>query len=350
VCRTRPTERTGNRNPNRITEACIINIDKNLPIALQTQIVGAIEYGIMAGTYRHDVALPSVRALSKQLGVAQLTVSHAYQTLKSMGLIETIAGKGTYVVRNRQEMVHEDQVSQLHQRFQQLLQDAARLGLSESFFIGALNQMQAATAPPVALRMAMVGNSNRINRSYIASICDVLGNQQQVDTYTFREFAELAADKLASYQFWLTIPHCIPRLRQRIDPQTPVFAPYLIPAEDTRTRLAQLSADSSVLLVSRYQAFLPAMLEGVKTFAPHLGQIAIAALEDEGLTAALASHKTIIYSTGCHSHLQPLLPASSSVFEYRHTPEPRYLREILRPAWHHYCQHLDLQGDNNENQ
>jgi DNA-binding transcriptional regulator YhcF (GntR family) len=304
----------------------------------------------MAGTFRHDVALPSVRALSKQLGVAQLTVSHAYQTLKSMGLIETIAGKGTYVVRNRQEIAHENQVTQLHLRFQQLLQDASQLGLSESFFIGALNQMQTSDTPPITLKMAIVGNSNRINLSYIDSIREVLGNQQAIDTYTFREFADLPQDKLESYQFWLTIPHCIPRLRQRVGELTPIFAPYLIPAEDTRTRLAQLSTDAPVLLVSRYQTFLPAMLEGVKTFAPHLGQIDIVALEDEGLNAALSSHKTIIYSTGCHSHLQPLLPTAIEAFEYRHTPEPRYLRETLRPAWHHYCQHQEHQGDNNENQ
>ncbi|MEN4196907.1 GntR family transcriptional regulator [Serratia marcescens] len=304
-------------------------------------MVGAIEYGIMAGTFRDDIALPSVRALSKQLGVAQLTVSNAYQTLKGMGLIETIAGKGTYVVRNRQETPHQDQVAQLQLRFKQLLQDAANIGLSESFFIGALNQTASPDISPQVLKMALVGNSNRINLSYIESIQEVLGHRQTIDTYTFREFADLAQEQLDSYQFWLTIPHCIPRLRLRVAESTPIFAPYLIPSEETRTRLAQLSADTGVLLVSRYQTFLPAMLEGVKNFAPHLGKIDVIALEDEGLAASLTSHRTLIYSTGCHSHLQPMLPATSEAFEYRHTPEPRYLRETLRPAWHHYCQHQE---------
>lgn len=310
-----------------------LSIDKSLPVALQTQIVGAIEYGIMAGEFFDDGALPSVRALSKQLGVAQLTVSQAYNTLKSMGLIETIPGKGTYVVRDRREVSLSHQVGELRERFRQLVDEAASLGLSPSFFVGALNHPCAESPLPLAFSIGFVGNSRRINRRYLEAIGETLGMKISADVWTFQEFAALPPHQVARYDFWLTIPHCIPRLRQRLAEGVPVYAPWLIPSETTRTRLAALPADMPVLLVSRYQTFIPAMVEGVKKFAPHLGKISVITLDDKKLPETMARFQAVIYSTGCHSVIQRL-PPTNILFEYQHTPEPRYLREVLLPALH----------------
>lgn len=316
-----------------------LSIDKSLPVALQTQIVGAIEYGIMAGAFCDDGALPSVRALSKQLGVAQLTVSQAYNTLKSMGLIETIPGKGTYVVRDRQEVVLSNQVEALRQRFRQLLDEAAALGLSPSFFVGALNQSLSEPPLSMAFSVAFVGNSRRINQRYLEAINETLGLKINADVWTFQEFAELSQAQLDSYDFWLTIPHCIPRLRQRLAAEVPVYAPWLIPSPSTRTRLAALPAETEVLLVSLYQTFIPAMVEGVKNFAPHLGKISVMTLDDKRLPETMARFQAVIYSTGCHSAMQRL-PATTMLFEYQHTPEPRYLREVLLPALRSHAREL----------
>ncbi|EMW0827704.1 GntR family transcriptional regulator [Klebsiella pneumoniae] len=313
-----------------------ISIDKTLPVSLQAQIVGAIEYGIMAGTFHHDAALPSVRALGKELGVAQLTVSHAYHVLKEMGLIETIPGKGTYVMRERQALHLDHQVSELRHRFQTLLADAENLGLSPSFFVGMLNR-ESAGMTDLPYSVAFVGNSNRINQSYLATIQETLNLTLKADSYTFHEFDALPESTLQNYRLCITIPHCIPRLKQRLPPSVPVYAPYLIPSEETRTKLASLATDSPVLLVSRFENFIPAMLEGVKSYAPHLGDLRIITLDDDGLEQALTAQDVVIYSTGCHSFLQQF-PPRKMMFEYRHTPEPRYLRDILSPALHQCAQ------------
>ncbi|MFB2831909.1 GntR family transcriptional regulator [Aeromonas jandaei] len=313
-----------------------ISIDKTLPVSLQAQIVGVIEYGIMAGTFHHDAALPSVRALGKTLGVAQLTVSHAYNTLKKMGLIETIPGKGTYVVRERQAQLLDDQVEEIRQRFQQLLAEGENLGLSPSFFIGLLNH-DASGIVTLPFEVAFIGNSNRINQCYLEAIQQALSLRLSADSFTFLEFDKLPDETLAKYSLYITIPHCIPRLRQRLAGEVPVYAPYLIPSEDTRTQLASLPADSRVLLISRFENFIPSMLEGVKSFAPHLGELKVLTADDDALEQALQIWPVVIYSTGCHSQLQEL-PAAKVMFEYRHTPEPRYLRDILSPALHQCAQ------------
>lgn len=251
-------------------------------------------------------------------------------------MIETIPGKGTYVVRERKVHVFDNQVEGLRQRFQQLLVDGEALGLSPSFFIGLLNQETPETFN-LPFKIVFVGNSNRINRSYLDTIQKTLSFNVEAESYTFHEFDELQDEVLDQYALYLTIPHCIPRLRQRLPEKIQIYAPYLLPSENTRMRLASLSAESRVLLISRFGNFIPAMLEGVRNFAPHLGEIKVITLDDDGLQKALAAWSVVIYSTGCHSYLQQF-PSSEVMFEYRHTPDPRYLREILLPALHQYTQ------------
>lgn len=320
-----------------------ISIDRTLPISLHAQIVGAIEYGIMAGSFQHDATLPSVRGLSRELGVSQLTISHAYSALKTMGLIETIPGKGTYVVGDHQAQLLNSQTEDLRQRFQQLLADGEALGISPAFFINLMHQ-ETPTRLELPCRVAFVGNSNRANRRYLSAIQETLNISFCADSYTFDEFDGLSDKALLQYALYITIPHCISRVRQRLNDSTPVYAPYLIPSEETRRQLASLPEDISVLLVSCFENFIPTMCEGVKNFAPHLGKIKIITPDDDTLLQEMDAHDVVIYSTSCHNYLQRL-PSPALMFEYRHIPESRYLRDILSPALYRYAQRsTELQG------
>ena len=73
-------------------------LDRSLPIPVGVQLRGQIEYGIACGEIERGGQLPSVRELSSTLGIAPATVSQVYKELLQEGLIETLAGKGTYVI------------------------------------------------------------------------------------------------------------------------------------------------------------------------------------------------------------------------------------------------------------
>lgn len=60
-------------------------------------IAAAIGRMVTAGTLATDVRLPTVRALSKALGVSPTTVSEAWQTLAAVGAIEARGRLGTFV-------------------------------------------------------------------------------------------------------------------------------------------------------------------------------------------------------------------------------------------------------------
>jgi DNA-binding transcriptional regulator YhcF (GntR family) len=76
-------------------------VDRSLPIPMRQQIRGAIEHEISFGRLPVGAALPSVRALADQVGVAPMTISAIYSELKAEGLIEGRGGSGTFVVDSR---------------------------------------------------------------------------------------------------------------------------------------------------------------------------------------------------------------------------------------------------------
>ena len=69
----------------------IINNSSMQPI--YEQIVSQIKAEIMKGVLREDTALPSVRALARELKVSALTVKKAYDELEAEGFVVTVHGK-----------------------------------------------------------------------------------------------------------------------------------------------------------------------------------------------------------------------------------------------------------------
>lgn len=61
------------------------------------QIVRQVVEGVASGALQPEARLPSIRALSKKLVVAPLTVKKAYDELEGQGLIEMRQGQGTFV-------------------------------------------------------------------------------------------------------------------------------------------------------------------------------------------------------------------------------------------------------------
>src|SRR4249919_1906280 len=100
-----------------------VNFKSGLPVYLQ--LVEQIKAAAASGTLQHGEPLPSIRPLAEELRVNRNTVAKAYAELESLGVIETIAGKGCFVRANhspykkevRQKLVAEkidDAVVQAH--------------------------------------------------------------------------------------------------------------------------------------------------------------------------------------------------------------------------------------------
>ncbi|WP_373531562.1 GntR family transcriptional regulator [Vampirovibrio sp.] len=80
-----------------------ISIQKGTSVSIHEQLVTQISMQIAAGILGANFKLPSIRALSKKLGIHHNTCLNAYRELENMGLIQIRHGSGARVASNNPE-------------------------------------------------------------------------------------------------------------------------------------------------------------------------------------------------------------------------------------------------------
>jgi GntR family transcriptional regulator len=65
------------------------------------QLVEQVRFAAASGVIKPGEALPSIRPLAEELRLNRNTVAKAYAELESLGVIETIGGKGCFLKENQ---------------------------------------------------------------------------------------------------------------------------------------------------------------------------------------------------------------------------------------------------------
>lgn len=79
------------------------------------QIYAQIKKAVITGTLREGEALPSIRALAKDLRISVITTRRAYDELERDGYIYTMAGKGCFVAKRNDELLREEHLRQMEE-------------------------------------------------------------------------------------------------------------------------------------------------------------------------------------------------------------------------------------------
>src|SRR5260370_5601500 len=82
-----------------------INFKSGMPVYLQ--IVDQIKAAAASGALQPGDALPSIRPVAEELRVNRNTVAKAYTELESLGVIETLPGKGCFLKENHSPLKKE---------------------------------------------------------------------------------------------------------------------------------------------------------------------------------------------------------------------------------------------------
>ena len=72
-------------------------IDFRSQVPSYRQLADRIRAAIAAGEYGPDDAIPSLRTLQQETGLAMATVQHAIRVLVDEGLVYSVSGRGTFV-------------------------------------------------------------------------------------------------------------------------------------------------------------------------------------------------------------------------------------------------------------
>ena len=103
----------------------IIRNTTNQPI--YEQISSQIKAQIIAGKLSPGEALPSIRALAKDLRISVITTKRAYEELEREGFLTTVPGKGCFVAARDLELVREETLRRVEEHLSQAV-DLAKGG------------------------------------------------------------------------------------------------------------------------------------------------------------------------------------------------------------------------------
>ena len=114
----------------------IIRNSANQPI--YEQIYSQLKAQIIAGALSPGEALPSIRALAKDLKISVITTKRAYDELEAEGFLYTVAGKGCFVAEKNLDLIREQQLRELENHLTAAVELARSCGLTVEELTGML--------------------------------------------------------------------------------------------------------------------------------------------------------------------------------------------------------------------
>ena len=96
-------------------------------IPIYDQITRQVKALILSGGLKEGEALPSMRALARDLRISVSTTKRSYEELEREGFITTVPGKGCFVAARNLELVREDARRRVEEHLTRAV-EAARSG------------------------------------------------------------------------------------------------------------------------------------------------------------------------------------------------------------------------------
>jgi len=106
-----------------------ILLSNSSPDPLYDQIVRQIRAQIISGDLAESSPLPSIRKLAHDLQISVITTKRAYEELEKEGLIDTVAGKGTFVAAHNPGFLREKRLKVVEEKLADAVSEARLLGI-----------------------------------------------------------------------------------------------------------------------------------------------------------------------------------------------------------------------------
>ena len=106
-------------------------IRNNADQPIYDQIASQLKAQILSGALEPGQALPSIRALAKELKISVITTKRAYDELESAGFLYTVAGKGCFVAEKNLELIREQRLREVEEHLSKAVETGKSCGLGK---------------------------------------------------------------------------------------------------------------------------------------------------------------------------------------------------------------------------
>ena len=107
-------------------------IDNKSGAPIYDQIYTQIKNEILNSNLQPDEALPSIRALARDLRISVITTKRAYDELEKEGFLYAIPAKGFFVAAKNTELLREENLKQIESHLTEAVRLAASCGLAKN--------------------------------------------------------------------------------------------------------------------------------------------------------------------------------------------------------------------------
>jgi GntR family transcriptional regulator len=104
-------------------------VSNSSPDPIYDQIARQIRAQIITGDLTESSPLPSIRKLAHDLQISVITTKRAYEELEKEGLIDTVAGKGTFVAAQNPGFLREKRLKVVEEKLAEAVSEARLLGI-----------------------------------------------------------------------------------------------------------------------------------------------------------------------------------------------------------------------------
>src|SRR5215510_8000979 len=115
-----------------------LNYRSGKPVYLQ--VVDQIKAAAASGVLKPGEALPCIRPLAEELRVNRNTIAKAYSELESLGVIETLPGKGCFLKENHSPLRKDIRRKMLIEEIDQAIVQAHHLQVSRDEFVSLVEE------------------------------------------------------------------------------------------------------------------------------------------------------------------------------------------------------------------
>ena len=105
-------------------------IDNRSGAPIYDQIYSQIKDAILSGQVAEGEALPSIRALAKDLRISVITTKRAYDELEKEGFLYAVPAKGFFVAPKNTELLREENLKKIEAHLTEAVRLSASCGLS----------------------------------------------------------------------------------------------------------------------------------------------------------------------------------------------------------------------------
>jgi len=125
---------------SKMKEKMFIVVSPLNPDPMYKQVIDQIKDAVAGGILKPEEKLPSIREMTRELGISEITIKRAYADLEHEGYIFTRAGLGSFVADVSKEKMKNEKLAEIRQELIKILKSGEKFDISADDIIEAIKE------------------------------------------------------------------------------------------------------------------------------------------------------------------------------------------------------------------